>query len=121
MARDPDGKLRARLGPGPVTSEAVVAAARDGDPFAEELLAEMGAALGTGLADLAAVLDPAIIIIGGGLGSIGEPLLRPARMAFTTARYAAGRRPEPPIVVAAHGVWAGAIGAALLPDGEMRT
>src|SRR5438270_487805 len=57
----------------------VTQAAREGDPAAVACFAEIGTWLGQGLANLAAVLDPAVFVIGGGVADAGELLLGPAR------------------------------------------
>ena len=52
--------------------------------------------LGEGIASLTAVLDPAVVVIGGGVSAAGDLLLGPARTAFAPspsgARRAGGRR-----------------------------
>ena len=50
-----------------LTGEVVAAAAREGDPAAIEICADVGRWLGRGLANLAAVLDPDLFVIGGGV------------------------------------------------------
>lgn len=90
----------------------VTQAARDGDQLAVELLAELGAWIGKGIADLVAVLDPGIVVVGGGVASAGELLLQPARNAFAEALSARGHRPEPHIVGAEMQNDAGIVGAA---------
>ena len=42
----------------------------------------MGTWLGHGMADLAAILDPRVFIIGGGVSEAGELLVGPARETF---------------------------------------
>jgi glucokinase len=51
----------------PLTTSAILTAAREGDPLARRVLDEAGAALGAALAWSATVLDPALIVVGGGL------------------------------------------------------
>jgi glucokinase len=53
--------------------------ARQGDPKAKELIAQAGRDLGRGLANLVSVLNPEIIVIGGGVAALGNLLLAPAR------------------------------------------
>lgn len=95
-----------------LTGPLITHAARDGDPLALELLADMGNWLGVGLAGMAAAFDPGCIIVGGGVSESGDLLLEPTRMAFARALTGRGHRPEPPIMVAALGSEAGFIGAA---------
>ncbi len=102
---------RERLG---VDGRGVVAAARDGDERARAILDQVGVRLGQGLAGLANVLDPALVIVGGGpTAAAGDLLLDPARRAFGDAIEAADYRPEVPIVPAALGADGAAVGAAL--------
>ncbi len=49
-------------------SHALVQAARDGDPRALEALRDLGARLGAGIATLVNLLNPELIVIGGGFG-----------------------------------------------------
>ncbi len=62
-----------------ITGPLVTAAARGGDEFAIARFAELGDWLGQGMATLAAVLDPTVVVIGGGVSEAGELLLEPAR------------------------------------------
>lgn len=57
----------------------VLRAAATGDPLAESLLDETLTTLALGLANIAFLLDPEIIVIGGGVGSTGDALLAPLR------------------------------------------
>ncbi|UER54614.1 ROK family glucokinase [Kineosporiaceae bacterium SCSIO 59966] len=90
----------------------VTQAAEEGDPAAIELLADLGRWLGEGLASIVAVLDPAVIVVGGGVSAAGDLLLQPTRAAFRRQLTARGYRPEPRIVPALLGNDAGVIGAA---------
>jgi glucokinase len=89
----------------------VTAAAQEGDPFATACLAETGHWLGEGLATLVAVLDPELILVGGGVAEAGELLLGPARESFARTVTAADQRPLPVIRLASLGNDAGMIGA----------
>ena len=86
--------------------------ARDGDAFARELLADLGRWLGEGIASLAAVLDPAVVVIGGGVSAADELLLDPIRSAFAAQLTGRGHRPMLEIRKATLGNQAGIIGAA---------
>ncbi|SDB80133.1 glucokinase [Raineyella antarctica] len=90
----------------------VTTAALNGDPACLEILCGVGEWLGRGLAGLAAILDPARFVIGGGVSEAGEVLLAPARTAF--ARHLTGRgfRPLAEVVAARLGNDAGLVGAA---------
>jgi glucokinase len=97
---------------GNLTGPLITQAARDGDPTARELLADVGSWLGVGIANLAAAFDPGMFVIGGGVSAAGELLLAPARDAFQRKLTGRGYRPEARIVVARLGNDAGMIGAA---------
>lgn len=101
-----------------VTGPMVTAAARDGDEFAVSCLEESGRWLGEGLASLVAVLDPELVLVGGGVADAGELLLGPARVAFEETLPAARRRPRPVLRLAALGNDAGMIGAGDLARGR---
>ena len=62
-----------------ITGPLVTEAAQQGDPFAVARFAELGDWLGQGMATLTAVLDPAVVVVGGGVGEAGDLLLEPAR------------------------------------------
>ncbi|MGY1807492.1 ROK family glucokinase [Blastococcus sp. SYSU D00669] len=95
-----------------LTGEHVAAAAADGDPLALELVTEVGTWLGQGIADLAAVLDPEVVVIGGGVSKLGELVLAPARHRLERALPGRGFRPGPRVVAAELGPQAGLVGAA---------
>lgn len=90
----------------------VTAAAAEGDPAASSLCTTMGRWLGRGLSALAAVLDPSVFVIGGGVSDAGELLLRPAREEFAHTLTGRGFRPVARVVGAALGPEAGLVGAA---------
>jgi len=98
--------------PGNLTGPLITQAARDGDPTARELLAEIGNWLGLGIANLAAAFDPGTFVIGGGLSAAGDLLLASARETFKRQLTGRGYRPEARIVAAELGNDAGLIGAA---------
>ena len=95
-----------------ISGKAVTAAAREGDPAALECYARLGRALGQGLADLAAVLDPEVIVMTGGLTEAGPILLEPVTAAFRAHLTAHARRPEIPVRISSAGQDAGLVGAA---------
>jgi len=99
---------------GRVTGPMVTRAARDGDAVAIGIIAEVGRRLGVGIAGLVNVLDPEVVVVAGGVAAAGDLLLGPARTAFAQTVEAPGHRPDVPIVPAALGNDAGAVGAAAL-------
>jgi len=95
-----------------VTGDMITTAAREGDPASVGLLAEVGRWLGEGIADLACLLDPAVVVVGGGVSEAGDLLLDPARQAYSTSLSAGAHRPHLQIVAAELGNDAGLVGAA---------
>jgi len=89
-------------------------AASKGDPDALHLLAVYADNVALGLAALANIFDPEMIVIGGGLVELGNLLFGPLRDAF--GRHVEGLDYRPPIAIvpAQLGERAGAIGAAVL-------
>ncbi|WP_256841864.1 ROK family glucokinase [Ornithinimicrobium cryptoxanthini] len=98
--------------PEQLTGEMVTQAAAGGDPAAVELLADLGTWLGEGIASLVAVLDPAVIVVGGGVADAGDLLVGPARAAFGRQLTGRGHRRQADIVLAELGNDAGMIGVA---------
>lgn len=92
----------------------VTAAAQEGDPASVELLSELGRWIGEGAASLAAVLDPARFVIGGGVADAGDLLLEPIRAAFARQLPGRGHHPMATFEIAALGNDAGMVGAAAL-------
>lgn len=89
--------------------------AQAGDEEARRQLWGIGEWLGRGLVLVATVLDPEVLVIGGGGGaSAGEYLLPPARAAVAEAWTGSRFREPVPVLAAAAGTWAGALGAALI-------
>lgn len=106
------GDRLAAAGGGTLTGPLITEAARDGDPTARELLAEIGYWLGVGIANLAAALDPGLFVIGGGVSAAGDLLIEPARDTFARKLTGRGYRPTAEVAAAALGNDAGLIGAA---------
>lgn len=100
--------------PEDVKGEHVTAAAAVGDPAATEIMRRFGWWVALGLANLANLFDPQVIVVGGGLVEAGEVLMEPVRRAFGDLTEAGGLRPMPAVVPARLGSEAGAVGAGLL-------
>ncbi len=90
--------------------EAVFRAAADNNQTALEILASSGEALGVSTAFLVNVLDPEIVIVGGGLGMAGGAYWDSFERACREHIFADNSR-DVPIVTAKLGVDAGLIGA----------
>lgn len=100
--------------PEAVRGEHVTASARAGDAESQAVLGSLAHWIALGLANLANILDPAVIVIGGGLVEAADLLLPEVRTRFADLVMAGSLRPEVRIVPAELGERAGAIGAALL-------
>jgi glucokinase len=95
-----------------ITPELLAAAASAGDETALQAFRDTGRWVGIAVGGLINVFNPQVVVIGGGVAQVGEPLLEPARhwagrfsfsASFNSAR----------IVPAALGETAGLVGAAL--------
>lgn len=95
----------------------ITKAAEEGDPLAIALLADLGHWLGEGIATLAAILDPAVVVIGGGVSEAGDLLLHPIQKSLDSHLPAYDNRPHPELRVATLGNEAGLIGSANLARG----
>lgn len=111
---NPDSALGAAAAAGrPITGALVTELAFDGDPAAVEAVHRMGEHLGVGLAGLVNLLNPEIIVVGGGVIAAGELLLRPAR-SMVAERALTPSRDVVRIVPARFGAESGMLGAAIL-------
>lgn len=111
---DPAGQRLRELQSGgqELSGQEVYSAIQEGDPGALGLLQEMGSWLGQAVASLTAVLDPEIVVIGGGVSVAGDLLLDPIRSAYLEHLPARGFRPELKIIAAEFVNNAGVVGAA---------
>lgn len=95
-----------------VTAKDVFDAVKAGDETAKEIAVEFGRYLGYAFANLAAVLDPAVIVIGGGVSKAGEVLIPYIREPFMERAFFANRNVK--FALATLGNDAGICGAAKL-------
>lgn len=95
-----------------ITGPMVTAAATEGDAFAVARLAELGDWIGRGVATLTAVLDPAVVVIGGGVSEAGDLLLEPIRESFASHVTGRGHRPLAEVRGAELGNAGGLVGVA---------
>lgn len=112
---DPEGARRmlAIADGDPLTGAHVTAAARQQDPVAIRMLWRFGWYLGVGIATLAAVTDPEVVVVGGGIASAAGDLILPSAVeGFLGKLSGRGFRGELRIVTAALANDAGIIGAA---------
>jgi glucokinase len=100
--------------PGQVTGQRVAAAAREGDPVACAALADLASWLGEGLALVADVFDPELMVIGGGVSESAPLFLDEAREHYAARLTGRGNRPLARVRVAQLGEAAAVVGAAEL-------
>ncbi len=112
--RDPGSELGRRVADGgQITGGLVTELAHAGDVDARAVLADIGRQLGSGLCGVVNVLDPEVVVVGGGAVAAGDLLLGPAREVVA-------QRALPPVaeavrIVPAHfGDESGMLGSALL-------
>src|SRR5690606_29124769 len=68
-------------------AQAVVAAAAEGDDAARAAIDEAITYLALGCLTLARMVDPAVIVVGGGVANAGETWLAPLRSAFEELQW----------------------------------
>lgn len=69
----------AQFGRDQMTARIVADAARHGDLAAQQIIAEAGAQLGVALAGLVNLINPNMVVVGGGVAQIGDLFLEPVR------------------------------------------
>jgi glucokinase len=70
-----------RLAPAKITTPDVAAAARRGDRLSLKIFEDCGRLLGIGVANLVSLLDPEVLVIGGGLAAAADLFLNPLKRA----------------------------------------
>ena len=98
--------------PEAITGEMVTANAQEGDVGALHCFDEIGRWIGLGLAQLAAVLDPSLFVIGGGVSAAGEVLRERVENVFRANLTGRGHRPVAEVRLAELGWESGMVGAA---------
>ena len=93
-----------------ITAKEVFDAAKAGDAAALEITEEFGAYLGQALVNLAATVDPAVFVIGGGVSKAGDILLETVRKFFYDHAFYGNQKTK--ITLATLGNDAGIYGAA---------
>lgn len=106
------GLLELAGSPEEISGPLVTTAARAGDKLAREAFEQVGQWLGSCLADLLQLLDPQLLVVGGGVAEAGELLLGPARESYRSALAQRGTLPAASIRSAQLGNVAGVVGAA---------
>jgi glucokinase len=110
--RDPDSALGKALSEGPIAGRTVTELALAGDEPAREVVAQAGRHIGVALSSLANIFDPDVFVIGGGVSTVGDLLLDPAREELRSR--ALPPQNERPVKLAELGPDAGMIGAAAM-------
>lgn len=107
--------ILARAGgvPDGITAVTVAEAASGGDPEAISIIARAARFLGIGVANVINLLNPDMIVLGGGVMEIGEPIWRSVRLEVD-ARALAASRAQVQVVPAGLGRRAGVLGAVAL-------
>ncbi len=96
-----------------LTDQMLIEAALGGDRLAQDLLAEAGHYLGVALANLVNLLNPQIVVIGGGMSGAGDLLLEPMKVSLRQEALD-GLTEGLTITTVFHGENAGLIGSAAL-------
>ena len=95
-----------------VTAADVARLAASGESDAEQVWRDAVTALATGLACAVEILNPSLVVVGGGMAAAGDQLLGP--LASGLERGVAFVQPTPRVVAGHLGVGAGTFGAGLL-------
>ncbi len=95
-----------------LTGRAITDAARDDDPVALAAFNTTAQWLGAGIASLSVILDPEVVVIGGGVIDAGEILLAPTRESMHRKMPFSSKHPYPEIIPAKLGNEAGLVGVA---------
>jgi len=80
--RDGKESSLARLDPSKITAHEVAAAARRGDRLARDIFNQRGRLLGFGIANIVSLLDPQVVILGGGMASAADLYLESLKTAM---------------------------------------
>ena len=103
-----------------INARSIYLAAKDGDPLANELIAQLGFYLGVGLANLVNVFNPQLIVLSGGVSRMGDMLLTPARKTLRERAFEISAKAAR-VEVSSLGYDAGPLGAVALALNEMRS
>lgn len=98
--------------------EDVMAAARLGDQAALAVVDTFARWTALGLVNLTNLLDPEVLVLGGGLATAADVTAAPLERWFRELLYSPDHRPHPRLAIAQLGEQAGALGAALLAAGR---
>lgn len=99
-----------------ITAATIAKAAAEQDALALRVIAQAGEYIGVGVINLIHLFDTEMIVLGGGVSNIGEPLFGAIRRTVRERSFAVKRK-DVPIVSAALGDDVGLLGAAALVFG----
>ncbi len=105
MMQENDGKLNGRM---------VWDASKAGDTTAKKVTDKYCMYVAQGITNIVNIFRPEIVVIGGGVSKVGDPLLEPVKDYVNKYYYGVGYSAPSRIEVASQGNDAGIIGAALL-------
>ena len=97
-----------------IRGEHVAAALQAGDGDAKEVVKRFSWWVAQGLASLITLLDPGVVVLGGGLTALSDQFIPDIQRQVASSVMGGSHRPEVPVVAAELGPEAGAVGAALL-------
>ncbi|MCB0997415.1 MAG: ROK family protein [Acidimicrobiales bacterium] len=97
-----------------IRGEHVTELAASDDADAARVLDEWAGWLAVGIANLVALLDPEVVVLGGGLSESGSVVLPRVRRAVEARLFGAAHRQAPGLELSVHADSAGVIGAAIL-------
>jgi len=98
--------------------EDVMVAARARNAAALDIVDTFARWTAIGLVNLTNLLDPEVVVIGGGLAGAADVITAPVQRWYTELLYSPDQRPHPRLVIAQLGEQSGALGAAMLGAGR---
>ncbi|APT85114.1 glucokinase [Corynebacterium aquilae DSM 44791] len=107
-----EGRLSTRLTADAVSGKDVMVACREGDELAEAAVADFATWMGRGFAMVADIVEPGLIVLGGGVVGDADMYLQRAVEVMGQTMVGGQFRPKPVVEVAALGSHAGLIGVA---------
>ena len=99
--------------PGHIRGEHVAEALRSGDPDAASVVDTFSTWVARGLASLINLLDPGIVVLGGGLSALSDSFIPDVQARVADTVLGGSYRPIVPVVAAELGVDAGAVGGSI--------
>lgn len=80
--RDGQDSSLAQLDPSKITAHEIASAARQGDRLAQDIFKQCGRLLGFGIANIVSLVDPQVVILGGGMASAADLYLESLKTAM---------------------------------------